>query len=44
MKFNMNKLILFSSIFVISMIFALSIDFAFAHPHSSQISVEEHVD
>jgi hypothetical protein len=43
MKFNMNKLILFSSIFVISMIFTLSIDSAFAHPHSGQITIDGHI-
>ena len=42
MKFNMNKLILFSSIFVLSMIFSLSIDSAFAHPHPGQIAINGH--
>ena len=42
MKFDMNKIILFSSIFVISMIFSLSIDSAFAHPHSGQIIINGH--
>ena len=42
MKFDMNKLILFSSIFVISMIFPLSIDSAFAHPHPGEITIDGH--
>ncbi len=42
MKFVMNKMILFSSIFVISMIFTLSIDSAFAHPHPGQIIINGH--
>ncbi len=42
MKFNMNKTILFSSIIVLSIIFSLSIDFAYAHPYPGQITIDEH--
>jgi len=42
MKFNMNKIILFSSILVLSIIFSLSLDSAYAHPHPGQITIDEH--
>ena len=38
----MNRIILFSSIFVMAIFLSLSVDSAFAHPHSGQIMVNEH--
>lgn len=38
----MSKIILFSSIIVLSIIFSLSVDSAFAHPHAGQISIDGH--
>ena len=38
----MNKVILFSSIFVMAVFLSLSVDSAFAHPHSGQTMVYEH--
>lgn len=38
----MNKIILFSSIFAITVFLSLSVDSAFAHPHPGQIMVNGH--
>ncbi|WP_428326276.1 hypothetical protein [Nitrosopumilus sp.] len=38
----MNRIILFSSIFVMVIFLSLSVDSAFAHPHSGQIMVNDH--
>ena len=39
----MNKIILFSSIFVMGVFLSLSVDSAFAHPHSGQIMINDHI-
>ena len=38
----MNKIILFSSIIAIAVFLSLSVDSAFAHPHSGQIMINGH--
>ena len=38
----MNRIILFSSIFVMTIFLSLSVDSAFAHPQSGQIMVNDH--
>ena len=38
----MNKFILLSSIFTLTIIFSFSVDSAFAHPHSGQIMINNH--
>jgi hypothetical protein len=38
----MNKITLFSSIFILTIILTLSVDSAFAHPHSGQITIDGH--
>ena len=38
----MNKIIIFSSIFVMTILLSLSIDSAFAHPHLGQIMINDH--
>ena len=38
----MNKVILFSSIFTIAVFLSMSVDSAFAHPHSGQIMINGH--
>ena len=38
----MNKIILFSSIFMMAVFLLMSVDSAFAHPHSGQIMVNGH--
>ena len=38
----MNKIILFSSIFTLTVLLSLSVDSAFAHPHPGQITINGH--
>lgn len=38
----MNKLILFSSILILTFLLTFSIDSAFAHPHSGQVLINNH--
>ena len=38
----MNKIVLFSSIFILTIILSLSMDSAFAHPHSGHITIDGH--
>lgn len=38
----MNKVILFSSIMVMTLLLSFSIDSAFAHPHSGQVLINDH--
>ena len=38
----MNRIILFSSIFVMAIVLSFSVDSVFAHPHSGQIMVNDH--
>ena len=38
----MNRIVLFSSIFVMTIFLSLSVDSVFAHPHSGQIMVNDH--
>jgi len=38
----MNKFILFSSIFTLTLLLPFSVDFAFAHPHSGQVLINGH--
>jgi len=38
----MNRIILFSGIFVMAMFLSFSVDSVFAHPHSGQIMVDDH--
>ena len=38
----MNKIALFSSIFILTIILSLSVDSAFAHPHSGHITIDDH--
>ena len=38
----MNKIVLFSSIISVVILFSFSIDFAFAHPHSGQVTINNH--
>lgn len=38
----MNKIILFSTIFVITFLLTLSIDSVYAHPHSGQVPIDSH--
>jgi len=40
--FDMNKIILFSSILTLSLLLSFSHDFAFAHPHSGQVMINDH--
>ncbi len=39
----MNKIILFSSIFVMTILFTFSVDSAFAHPHLGQVLINDHI-
>ena len=38
----MNKIVLFSSIISVVILFSFSIDSAFAHPHSGQVTINNH--
>ena len=38
----MNKIALFSGIFILTIILSLSVDPVFAHPHSGQITIDGH--
>jgi len=42
MKSDMNKIILFSSIFALSFILTISVDSVYAHPHSSELLIDDH--
>ena len=39
----MNKVILFSTIVTLTFLLSFSIDSAFAHPHSGQIMINDHI-
>ena len=40
--FDMNNIVLFSSVFVMLFVFSFAIDTAFAHPHSGQVLINDH--
>ncbi len=40
--FDMNKVVLFSTILSMSFLFAFSADSVFAHPHSGQVLINDH--
>ena len=42
LDFDMNKIILFSSVFVMTVLLSFSFDSAFAHPHLGQIMINDH--
>jgi hypothetical protein len=41
-KFDMNKIVLFSSIFTLMILLSFSVNSAFAHPHPGQIMIDGH--